>query len=196
MTSNSYTGPNAQSLDGGPTSVGYDGTNLYVTDQFNGRILVWTAIPTQNQAPANLVLGQPNLTSSGGNNGGLSAQSLSMPVFVQSDGTRLCVAETNNNRVLIWNALPTANQAPANTVLGQPNMALNSANDAGVSATTLSPYATFSDGTRLYVADYGNNRVLIWNTIPTADGTTPDIVLGQPNMTSNTANNGGISAKP
>ena len=41
-----------------------------------------------------------------------------------------------------------------------------------------------SDGTRLYVGDYNNQRVLIWNTISAATGA--NLVLGQPNMTSNT----------
>ncbi len=50
------------------------------------------------------------------------------------------------------------------------------------------------DGGRFYVADGEYNRVLIWNTPPTADGDLPDLVLGQPDFTTGTANTGGISA--
>ena len=161
MTTNSYTGPDATSMEGGPNSVDYDGTNLYVADSGNNRVLVWSTIPTANQAPANLVLGQPNVSSVNVNNGGTSAQSMNNPSFAQSDGTKLWVADTNNQRVLIWNALPTATHASANAVLGQYAMTSRTANNGGLSATTLHPYASCSDGTRFYVADYTNNRVLI-----------------------------------
>ena len=71
----------------------------------------------------------------------------------------------------------------------------NTSKIGGVGPVALSfPYAVQSDGTRLFVPDYSNNRVLIWNTMPTADGTPPNVVLGQPDMTSNTPNYGGISA--
>jgi len=32
------------------------------------------------------------------------------------------VADTQNNRVLIWNSIPTQNNQPADLVLGQPNL--------------------------------------------------------------------------
>ena len=37
-----------------------------------------------------------------------------------------------------------------------------------------------SDGTRLFIADGGNDRVLVFNHIPTQNGAEADIVLGQP----------------
>ena len=49
--------------------------------------------------------------------------------------------------------------------------------------------AVYSDGTHLFVADYDNNRVLIWNNIPTSNGQAANMVLGQPNMTSSLADN-------
>ena len=36
-----------------------------------------------------------------------------------------------------------------------------------------------SDGTRLFIADGGNDRVLIYATIPAASGAAADTVLGQ-----------------
>ena len=47
------------------------------------------------------------------------------------------------------------------------------------------PSGLYSDGTRLFVADKLNNRVLIWNAWPTANGQAADVVLGQAAMTSN-----------
>jgi len=37
------------------------------------------------------------------------------------------------------------------------------------------------------MADSYNHRVLIWHRLPTAPGTVPDVVLGQPNLRSNSA---------
>ena len=42
------------------------------------------------------------------------------------------------------------------------------------------PRFALSDGKRLFVADGGNDRIMIYNTIPTADGARADIYLGQP----------------
>ena len=84
--------------------------------------MIWNSIPTADQTPANVVLGQPDTTSGAANNGGLSATSMDCPEGVFSDGTRLYVADGSNNRVLIWNSVPTANEVPANVVLGVANM--------------------------------------------------------------------------
>ena len=40
-----------------------------------------------------------------------------------------------------------------------------------------------SDGTSLLIADGGNNRVLVYNTIPVASGATADVVLGHQRRT-------------
>jgi hypothetical protein len=38
-------------------------------------------------------------------------------------------------------------------------------------------------GGKIYVGDAGNNRVLVYNTIPTTNGSFADMVIGQPNFT-------------
>ena len=40
--------------------------------------------------------------------------------------------------------------------------------------------AVSSDGVRLFVTDLGFNRVLIWNSIPTANHAPADVVVGRP----------------
>jgi hypothetical protein len=45
----------------------------------------------------------------------------------------------------------------------------------------------------LYVADRGNHRVLRFDQ-PQANGQSADLVLGQPNFTSNACNSGAVSA--
>ena len=66
------------------------------------------------------------------------------------------------------------------------------ASNGGVSASSMdTPKGVFSNGTKLFVADTGNHRVLIWNTIPTANGQAASLVLGQTSMT---ANSSGVAA--
>lgn len=138
---------------------------------------------------AALVLGQPDFQSNQSNISGLvTAESLNYPADVFYDGTRLYVADMLNHRVLIWNSLPTTNNQPADIVLGQADFESN-IEHAEVTAATLNwPYSVYSDGTRLFVADAGNNRVLIWNSIPTSNNQEADLALGQLNLTSRADN--------
>jgi hypothetical protein len=183
-------GVSASSLSN-PWSAIIVGTTLYVADFSNNRVLGWNTIPTMNGQAADFVLGQPNLTSNTANNGGISGSSLNSPIGLYSDGTKLYVADTNNNRVLVWNALPQTNAQAANFAIGQASLTTNS---FGTSATTMgTPSGIYHNGTKLFVADRSNNRVLVWNTLPTASGAAASFALGQPNLTSGGANNGGIS---
>ncbi|MCL8025405.1 NHL repeat-containing protein [Nocardioides bruguierae] len=56
------------------------------------------------------------------------------------------------------------------------------------------PRAVWTDGAMVVAADTGNHRVLIWHTLPTADGTPADVVLGQPDETSEGPAAGGAGA--
>jgi len=126
-----------------------------------------------------VVVGQTDFTSS---SSGLSATKISGPesAFITSD--KLLIADSLNNRVLIFNSIPTSNGASADIVLGQ---TVFTANGNGTSATTLkNPTDVWSDGTRVIVSDEGNNRILIWNTFPTANGQAADVVVGQSDFTS------------
>ncbi|TPW10774.1 MAG: haloacid dehalogenase, partial [Acidimicrobiaceae bacterium] len=192
----STTPPTSRKTIGTPVSVFCDGTRLFVTDLMAHRVLIWNTIPTANQQAADVVLGQPNFTSGTSNNGGLSNKTLYYPANVFSDGTRLFVSDQYNNRVLIWNTIPTTNQQVADLVLGQPNFTSNTSNNGGLGNKTLYyPAGIFSRGTRLFVSDSFNHRVLVWNTLPTVNQQAADLVLGQPNFTSGTSNNGGLSDK-
>lgn len=165
-----------------PYSVFSDGTRLYIADTTNNRVLIFNTIPTSSYASANVVVGQPNMTSNAANNGGLGANTLNQPQSVFSDGTKLYIADTNNNRILIYNSIPASNGASANVVVGQPDMTTNS---SGCSATGINkPYSVHTDGTKLYIADHNNNRVLIYNSIPASNGASANVVVGQADMVS------------
>ena len=66
------------------------------------------------------------------------------------------------------------------TVLGQPDFETT---NPGVEDGLNNPTSVATDGVRLAVADTDNNRVLIWNSIPTTNGTQANVVIGQPDFT-------------
>jgi hypothetical protein len=194
-TSTQNTGGVSASSMGGRPQPCLDGQRMIVADPNNNRVLIWNTIPTSTGSAANLVLGQPDMTSADANNGGVSAASLSLPISVFSNGQKLFVADSNNHRVLIWNTIPTASHAPADIVLGQTNM--TSQVESPPSARTLKgPRAIHVDETgRLYVVDSSDHRVLYWNAIPTASNAPADGVIGQPNLGEGLPNNGGLTAR-
>jgi uncharacterized protein (TIGR03437 family) len=173
-----------------PTGVASDGKILAVADTDNNRILIWKTIPTSNNAPADVVVGQPDFKSG---RSGLDNKSLRGPQGVWIQGTRLFVADTQNHRVMVWNNIPTSNGQAADYVLGEPNFNTAPAQTTLVSTPAannlFSPVSVTSDGQRLMVTDLGHNRILIWNTIPTQTAAPADMVIGQPDMTSDTDNN-------
>jgi len=157
---------------------------LYVPDAFNNRVLGYFGLPTDDGAAADFVLGQPSFTTNNPGDaeagGGTTARTLYCPTAVASDGARLFVADACHSRILIYNALPTTSYAPADVVVGQATM-------SALESTTCSFDAPFGyvtrvavGGGRLVVPDSTGNRVLVWNSIPTENGTEPDLVLGQP----------------
>lgn len=175
---------------GGNGDVWSDGTRLFVAAFADNRVLIWNTIPTVSGTPADIVLGQQNFNVHAANdqNGdgvtdSASASTLSGPTGVSYDGQRLYVSDIFNGRVLIWNSLPTSNAQPADVVVGKPDM--STLGTGGVTATNISQARkAVSDGTRLFVAD-ADFRLLVWNQIPTSNGLPADMVLGQPDFTSN-----------
>jgi uncharacterized protein (TIGR03437 family) len=132
---------------------------------------------------ATTVLGQPDFTTTT-ENIPATRTNLRLPTAVASDGVHVVVADTNHNRVLIWNRIPAVNNAPADVVVGQPNFTSVSIPGNQPNASSMrGPQGVWIQNGKLYVADTQNNRVLIYNKIPTSNGAAADVVLGQPNMT-------------
>jgi len=179
-----------------PTAVASDGVHLVVADTNHNRVLIWNRIPTVNNAPADVVVGQADFISSGLPSGGApTAKSMRGPQGVWIQNGKLYVADTQNNRVLIYNQIPTTNGAAADVVLGEPNFTsaiqpnLAAQTTSATASNLLNPVAVSSDGTHLFVTDLGYNRILIWNSIPTANAAPADVEIGQPDMVSSVANN-------
>jgi hypothetical protein len=141
---------------------------------------------------ASNVTGQADFGSGSADRGGsAAANTLDTPFGVATDGNRLAVADTGNNRVLIFN--PTTGSS-AGVVVGQSN-ATNTGSGT-TNALMNGPLGIWIDGnnSRMAVADTGNNRVLVYNTVNgLATGAAADEVIGQADFTSGTANRGGAA---
>lgn len=176
----------------GPEDFIVAGGHLIVGDSVHNRVLIWNQIPTTLDTTPDVVLGQIDFTHCAENddNGdgatdAASARTLGYPAGVWSDGTRLYVADYDNNRILLWNTLPATSFTPADAVIGQPDAMTTT---AGASASRMkNPYFLSSNGNQLAVADYSNNRVLVWDALPAGD-VAADHVIGQSDFTHVTGN--------
>ena len=170
----------------GPTRTEVAGVSLFVLDTSNHRVMLWSTLPTSNNAPADRVYGQQDFDfNAAGTSQTLLSSPMGLSVALVNSDFRMVVGDTANHRVMIWNPLPALSGSAATVVLGQTDFTTSL---AGLSATEMnSPTGVWTDGTRIAVADTGNHRVLIWNTFPNTNGTAADIVVGQPDFTTNTA---------
>ncbi len=168
-----------------PRGVCLVGQQLFVADTGQNRVFIWHQLPTQPFQKPDVVLGQADQTATARNEGGaVNAASLQYPSGLWSDGKRLIVADAWNHRVLIWHTIPTQDGQPADTVIGQPDMLSNQPNVAGIghapSAQSLHwPYGLSVYDDRLFIADTGNRRVLLYNQIPTKHFVAADAVIGK-----------------
>ena len=194
-----------------------------MADTQDNRILIYNKIPTANNAPADVVVGQATFhrlcaagshrqttnhrrqqyADSGGREFGRRSAvcadlGQNRVLIFNSDShcqrgrrrrgvsvSRTWFRQAENNSFTVTNATLDAANNPTGVspVLCQSNGTdtANIATFPGRCAATLSfPRFVISDGKRLFVADGGNDRVLIFNTIPKTSGARADIILGQP----------------
>ena len=175
-----------------PVSVTSDGQRLFVTDLGHSRVLIWNSIPTQTNAAADVSVGQPDLTSEVDNNAAALCKTngndangnptypascygtVSLPRYALSDGTRLFVADGGNDRVLVFNTIPTHSGQAADEVLGQPDEFTDRVTDStdtfdpnadvlrSSPAQIRTPMSLAWDGSNLYVSDPFDRRVLVF----------------------------------
>lgn len=160
-----------------PTDVATDGKALALADTGNHRVLLWLTLPKSGTTPPDVVLGQPTLQAN--QQSPASASTLSSPSGVALENGRLAVADTENNRILIWNTLPTASGTPANVVIGQANFTDSGSSDDPLGRVLARPQGVALAGSVLYVTDANHNRALIYPT-QAQNNPTATIMLGQP----------------
>jgi uncharacterized protein (TIGR03437 family) len=169
----------------GGVALGPNG-NIFVADAGNNRILEF-ASGAGTGATAVRVYGQPNMNTAA-RPSRVSAQTLLSPQGIAVDpASNLYVADTGANRVLVF--INTQSAPPlgvgATFVLGQSGFA---SSDSGALKSP-SDVVTDSNG-NIYVADEGNNRVLLYPSLvflPVA-GATATAVVGQQGLTGTSSN--------
>jgi hypothetical protein len=176
--------PAADSLFGPRgAAIASDRGPLIVCDTGHHRLLIWNTMPGTDGAPADIVIGQVGFHAEGRNGKGApGAATLNVPTGVAAANGVLAIADAWNHRVLIWTRMPEQNNQPADIVLGQADFAQTKANrgsDAAAAHSLNWCYGVALIGGKLLVADTGNRRVLIWNSVPCENGQPADIVVGQ-----------------
>ncbi|WP_167772557.1 hypothetical protein [Ramlibacter henchirensis] len=179
---------------------------MAVADSGSDRVLIYERTPSQGAAgplpdvvigPADFDTVAPDCAPTG--------MRRPMGVAITPEG-KLIVADSGNNRVLIWDAIPAKNEPipSPKLVLGQKDLVHCASNDNDgdgstdlvpgtaipqSTASTLSfPRDVWTDGQRLVIADQDNHRVLIWNRFPTRSFQEADIVLGHSDFLNTVAN--------
>ena len=189
---------------GAISGLAYVNGTLFVADSnragaipIDNRVLIYHDIsgqfPPQEQEPrsqgsrcpacggaADVVLGQPDFKTI---DPAATQTGMSLPTAVATDGKVLAVADTDNNRVLIWKTIPTTNNKAADIVVGQSDFTTTATVVPPTAKSLRGPQGVWIQNGKLYVADTQDHRVLIYNNIPTSNGAAADVVLGQPNFT-------------
>jgi uncharacterized protein (TIGR03437 family) len=205
---------NGRTLMAAPSAMFFlPGNKMGVIDALSHRILIfdsyerWPDTATSFSPQATTVFGQPNFTQRTVNGGtGTYAPAPTAAVFAQPlgavfVGSELFLADTGNNRVLALPYIGT-NFAAATRVLGQDGFAYGAANLIEGREFAFRPSSTIADAgialdetgdvPHLYVADTYNNRVLGYRDFRKVKAGPPydkaDIVIGQPDFSSNLAN--------
>src|SRR5579883_143599 len=168
--------------------------HIYVADTNNNRIMAWQDVASYQMGDRpTLILGQPGPQYS--NPLGIGAKGLKSPLGLAVDPAsgNLYVADTGNNRVLRFPA-PFSNpvRVEPDAVYGQPNFTTFNASAVSSSSLSQPRGVAFDSAGNLWVADTGNHRVLRFRAGVLNSPAPPDadLVIGQPDFTSNTANRG------
>jgi DNA-binding beta-propeller fold protein YncE len=183
---------------------------LYVPISTQNRVMVFDVSTIDNGEDAVNVLGQNNFTSVSANqNSAVGTAGLSEPTGTALSNEYLYVADSGNNRIMIFDLQSIDNGEPAMEVMGQldgngvPSFIQNKPNSANIndhgfdySFNTQGQYGGSDVDTihhRLFVTDKENNRVLVFNL----DGSNnlidynADNVLGQADLITGNVNRGG-----
>jgi uncharacterized protein (TIGR03437 family) len=157
--------------------------DLYVADTGNHRVLRFPSpFLHDTRLEPDAVFGQPDFSTV---KAGATASTLNAPrgVAVDPDGN-LWVADTGNHRVLRFAAAASSNgSSGADVVIGQADFFSASSNQGGADATASSLYVpwglAFDANGSLYVADYGNGRILKYSPPFGASAQAASAVFGQ-----------------
>lgn len=173
---------------GGPSASGFDqplgmaltpAGGMLIADSGNNRVLFYSSMPQATAASADGVIGQPGFHSA---DASVTRTGLTAPVSVAVGAGKMAIADTGANRVLIYDRIPVAGEPlpVPSVVIGQPDFE-SASESCGVSGLRHPTSVAITPTGKLLVADWGNYRILVWNSIPEPGVAVPppNIVLGQ-----------------
>jgi sugar lactone lactonase YvrE len=145
-------GAGAAAMFDAPYGITTDGTNLYVADDNNNKIrkiVIATGVVSSVTGVANTA------GATGAADGPGATATFYYPHGITTDGTNLYVADSYNNKIrkiVIATGVVSSLTGLANTAV-----VAGSADGAATAATLDFPWGITTDGTNLYVADWGND---------------------------------------
>lgn len=170
-----------------PYGVHSDGKQLWVADTGNRRVLYYASIPKENFTPADAVIGQPTFYDRDYN-----AENAIWPYSVKvSEAGQLAITDTQYFRVLVWQNWTDAFTKSADHVVGQKDFVSNGRNQFQLSpsANTLNwCYDSHFHKNKLWVADTGNSRLLLFDPMPDKNDAAAVNVIGHKNFTTGSEN--------
>ena len=130
---------------------------LWVADWWNNRVVLFNSPNSKaNGAAGDMVLGQPHFLSAAATT---TSTGMNRPSGLAASGDRLWVSDGENERVLRFNSASLkGNGGAADGVLGQAGFTTSTFGSEPGQLQT--PAALALDGTRLWIADSSNQRVL------------------------------------
>ena len=173
-----------------PNGIAYDTERdgLWVSDFLNNRVLFFDTHVLKGFMPADFVIGQSGFGQAEARCG---SRGLSGPagLALSADGSRLFVADSLNHRVLVFAADKLVHLPAAVAVLGQEDFL---GCEPGTTAATLrAPSGVAVDGnSQIYVADTGNNRVVVFDGNAELIDASAYLVFGQEDFHSAAAASG------
>src|SRR6266540_641787 len=163
---------------------------LFVPETNGARVLIFDVGTISDYMNASHVLGQPDFTT-GSHPVSPSDANLRIDysgVAFDAETQRLFVTDNGGNRVMAFDVTPgtLTNGEAAAFVLGQPDFTTGS---PGATANKMeAPQGLAWDPVhrQLFVMEYNNCRVLVFDTAALSNGQDASAVLGQPDFTTNT----------
>jgi NHL repeat-containing protein len=160
-----------------PYGVWSDGEHLWIADTGNRRVLYYATIPAQHYQAADKVIGKNSFEEKD-----YDPTHAVWPysVKVSAEGV-LAITDTQYYRVLIWEHWEDAFSAPADAIIGQPDLESCGQNQYRLrpQANTLNwCYDMVMQNGSMWIADTGNSRILFFKNIPFSNNRAADGLFG------------------
>jgi uncharacterized repeat protein (TIGR01451 family) len=154
---------------------------LLISERSNNRVLVWNSIPSVDNTLADFVIGQPDMATT---TPGTTAGKLNSPWGIAlSPNGKLLIADETNNRVVVYDSIPTGFGDTASVVIGQSAFGMSGSATSSTGLSVPVGVTVTVDG-KVAISEFGNHRVSMWDSIPTSNGEASIVVLGQSTPTS------------